>query len=581
MMAETPAPHLLWLEGVNFVETLADTTTLSVIRGASLALLDAPAPALVFLQARNATYELIFGGASIALFRATTTAAGIERDAEALLLHLHGLGETPDDTGATPPFAHLRFVAGTAPDDGAATGPALAQGAARRAQLAGWLPRRKSEAGTLRQCLFSQQRVAETTLTLREDHAARYGAQDGKVLVSKSALARWHYGREERQRFYHRHQGLSARLGTLIVTDNLQDMVALEPHQKDPKQDRYDRYVNGLPLALLGKLALVYADGNDFTAIRREMGGTPEALGVFSERVKTVVMEGLAAAFGAVADHANGSHCRAAVFHDAGEEKEKRLEQLRFETLLYGGDEIAFVAPAWFGLAMAAAFFEAVKGATLQWNGGEWPLTFSMGIALAPVKMPIRASYELAEALSKSAKPAAKDEGADIPAAERRCNRLAIHAFESVEPPGNGLTALRRGLFGDTRQERRDDAGRLWTAQHPLLALDGDGFEEAMAAFATLKKDRAVPRSQLFRMLRAAQWPQRGPTGFGAHRALGDPQANEKAAEVFKDYLDGPGRGATLTGWAERLKDPAQAAMAAWLMTHLWDYVAPLEGLRA
>ncbi len=585
-MASTPAPSLLWLEGVNFAETLDDTTTLSVIRGASLALLAAPGPALDFLRGRDPGYECVFAGASIALFRAPRTEAAIRDDAAALLAHLHEFGPDPDRTGQTPPLAHLRFVAGTAADDGTASGPALAQGRARSAQLGGHLPRRATQAGRLGPCLFSQQRVAERVLHLRRDHAERFGATEGGVPISNSALARWHYGRHQRQEFYRARPALRGLLGAFCVTDNLQDMVDLRGHRQDQQPQRYGRYRQALPFALFDKLAVIYADGNGFGGIRKAMGGTPDALRDFSRQADAVLEQGLAAAFGVVARHATGHHHPAAVFHDAGETEADRREQLRFETLLYGGDEIAFVAPVWFGLAMAAAFFTAVEGREVTWQQDgkthRAPLTFSMGVALVSVSMPIRASYNLAKDLSEGCKPAPEEADARIPDAERWRNRLAIHAFESIEPPGNGLAALRASLFGGTRSTHCDAAGRTYSLAHPLLALDGASFAERLAGFAALKASVAVPRSQLFRMLGAAHWPQRSAAGLGRQRQLGDPGANEAAATLFKAYLAGAGAaGDAQGGWAACLADETQAAMAAWLMTHLWDYTAPLDGIPA
>ncbi|WP_137177018.1 hypothetical protein [Roseomonas sp. AR75] len=556
-----PTHHLLWLEGVDFAETLEDTTTLSVIRGSSLTLLAAAGPALTFLSGRHPDYECVFGGASIALFRAPVGQQQIAADATALIQHLHTSGVAPDTSGRTPPFAHLRFVVGTAVDDGTGAGPALAQGCARRMQLAGTVPRRPSVAGQHGPCLFSQQRVGDTTLNLRGDHAARFDpaadpeAHTQAVRISTSALARWHYGRVQRQAFYRTRRPLAETLGRLRVTDNFEDMISLRQARGQP--DDGQRFRQGLPLALLGKIAVVYADGNGFTKIRKAMGGGPDALRRFSRRADRVVRFALAAAMAEVAKTAAQSDLRAAaVFHDAKEAQPSERDQLRFETLLYGGDEICFVAPAWFALAMAAAFFETVKGRTI----GPHPLTFAMGIALAPVAMPIRASYDLAKSLADSTKGG----GA-------RRNSLAIHAFESVEPPGNGLQSLREGLFGETSQPGG--------GAHPLLALEGDRFAANLAAFAQLRRDASLPRSQLFRMMQAAQWPDRTDAGFSAGRKLNDPAANEAAASAFARYRSAAGRGVADQGWAALLADNRQAAMAAWLMTHLWDYVAPLENL--
>lgn len=558
--------HLIWLEGVDFDAHLEDTTNLSVIRGSSLGMLAAADFALALLQPHG--YSLVFGGASLALLRADVTAQAAEQHRDDLLAALHKANGSPDPTGDSPPFAHLRFVAGVAADDGTPKGPRLAQARARRMQLSGGLLRPAPIVGK-QECRFSGHRVGNHLLNLRKDHAASYNhqspAQDEATLweeawISTSALARWHYGRRQRQLFY---QGAGrGTIGQAVppdhgFTENLQHMVQLKA--QSPANPGADILLETLPLSLLGKIAVFYADGNGFGAIRDAFGGTPDALGSFARQADAVVQNGFAAALRCLtgpilAGQPDPVLRAAAVFHDRFEKRrDYHQDQLRFETLFYGGDEISFVAPAWFGLAMAAAFFEAVRGAKAKApDGTEHALTFKAGLALVPVKMPIRASYELAKDLAGKAR--------------RAGNGIAIHAFESMEPPPNGLAALREALFGSEEVT-------------PLLALDGDEFAENLARLGRAQRSGALPRSQLFKLLRAAQWPSRSGAGFITPRRLGNPEANKAAAKEYDTYSkkSDAADSTEAGGWLGWLKDNDKAAIAAWLLTHLWDYVDPLS----
>ncbi len=569
--------HLLWLEGIDFAEHLEDTTNLSVIRGASLALLEAAGAAMTFLNQRRGGYSLVFSGASLALFRGDVTADQAEQDGVALLDWLSRQRPTPPERDerkpARPPFGYLRFTIGTAADDGTAHGPSLAQARARLGQINGRLPRHPAPFGQ-QACAFSEQRVADPKLPLRlrGDHADSYRDRDtdapdrraksleaATVPVSLSAQARWRYGREQRQNFYTSRDALRERVPAgCSFTDNLQDMVDLWQPKDDTPGEHAETLRNTLKLSVLGKIAVFYADGNSFSDIRREMGGHPGALQRFSKKADDVVKAGVAAALGVVSAGAREPRSsplwQASLFHDRGGWNEAKSDQLRFETLLYGGDEICIVAPAWFGLAMAEAFFQALDGAAVELPGGESrPLHFKGGLALVPVKMPIRSSFHLAKALADGAK-------------RKERSTLAIHAFEGIEPPANGLSRLREQLFGAFPGQA--DA---------LLALDAARFGEGLRALARTKYERLLPRSQLMNFLQAAQFPARDAMGFDKPVALNAPAANLRAKAAYDAYHDS----AEHEGWLALLNNEDSAAMAAWLATHLWDYADPLAPLRA
>jgi len=579
---------LLWLEGVDFDETLFDTNHLSVLRGGSLALLAAASEAQWFLEQSLKGVEPVFGAASLALFRLPCDVAAARSLRDALLRHLHNTGVDVeairraarrqfDPTQLLPPFAYMRFVAGVAEETGTATAPRLAQAEARVMQMQGTAPRRASTPA-IENCRFSLHAAADSTLELKPDHAAKYGVvatgdTNATVPVSRAVAARWYYGRRQRQLFYRDSEIVGEAVGKLIseghsFTDNLQDMIDLgcspefSKRQEAVAKGNHDlaewlgaaqKLHEALPRAVRGKMAVLYADGNEFTAIRTQMGGNSDALKQFSDAAKPTMQKMLAAVVNVVAagaqDGATTTQQVAARYYDFPEEGNSDgifPQQLRFETLLYGGDEVCFVVPAWFGLAMAKAFFEVVKGAEVAGH----PLTFKAGLVFAPVKMPIRVARGLAKDLADSVK-------------QGRSNRLGIHAFESVEPPANGLMTLRKGLFGEALSE----------SAKAQLAIDGDMFAETgLDNLIHITGDDGFPRSQLFRLLRGAQWMDKEGRKAATPRKLGDPDAGDMAHELLKDYGKPPDG-----FWGAALDDPKASAVAAWAITHLWDYVAPVD----
>lgn len=599
---------LIWLEGVNFAEHLDDTQHLSVIRGGSLALLATGDEGLRFLTEKYSELapSPVFTGASQALFRLNADEIGANGAAKALLDHLHSeklQGYDPDKISAAarnaakpplpPPFPHLAFVAGVAPDDGTRLGPQLAQARARVQQLQGGLPRRAS-ANASHDCKLSGHKVGDITLTFSAEHAAKYNITDkplqdkngGKqpVSISKSAAARWHYGRAARQRFYAETDGcqiakalkeLGHSLEGRSFTENLQDMLDLNyetpADESTPPAIKAAAKVlrDGLPLALRGKLAVFYADGNGFGAIRDALGGTPEALKTFSDGVRPVMHKAIAALLGVVMAHHRSPIevlRQAGVYHDADSFMRAQAglleDQIRFETLLYGGDEIGFVAPSWFGLAMAEAFFAAVKGEMLQGHA----LTFKAGLVFAPGKMPIAASRALAKKLADTVQDGA-------------ANRLGIQAFESVEPPAGGLSGMRHALFGEVHLNNANTA--QGKPRHPganWLALDGDRFGETLDELRTATGTGAgsIPRSQLYRALRIGQWQKSANEQRKVSRALGEAEANQRVADIFKAYFAGPADDSGDRPFRAALQDPHSAALCAWLISHVWDYVDPV-----
>jgi hypothetical protein len=593
----------LWLEGVDFDATLTDTNDLSTIRGGSFTLLDAfdddpesavPWRLLPKLHRASGVKEarLVFSGASQGLFRfegdatAATAAVRVLQD----FVAAHGLEPKTVERGDALPLAHMRWVIGCAPIEGTgeqAEAAALrtAHFRARRAQMEDMSARRPAVPAH-KICRLSRSRSAETEIRMPADQAKDYGVDtsqpdaDGKVAVpfSTSVKARKAVGRYARRRFHQDRLDWPPELREKFgFVDHFQQMIA-DP-DVDPKNPTMREAVSG-------KLAVFYADGNDFTKIRTAMGGGPETFKRFSEKAaglqKAMLERVVDDTLVALAGDPDPQVWRLAAterLHEPDEDEGRSGKRwLRFETLLYGGDEICWVAPAWLGLLLAARTFQAIGDATIadphtvDRQTGEakrHPLTIKAGLVFAPVKMPIATARALAKDLADSVKCGTT-------------NRLGIHALESVEPPMGGLAALRARLIGDKGdedQEPADERERAIRTAHRALALDGDAFPALVEKISALKCDGRLPRSQLYRLLRAAaraDVPADQPP-----RRLGDPAAGKRAHLIFERYC----RGAESDAGEDdllllRSGDPGAprsdlTAVNAWFLTHVWDYVDP------
>lgn len=595
----------LWLEGVDFAEFIDDTNQIAVIRGASLALLAAGEEAEGWLKRNQPALapEKIFSGASLSLFRLACDESGGEAVAAALRRHLADSGlNVLDVKQPVTPFAYLRFVTGVATDDGTPAAIRRAHARARHAQAHGVYhpPARLETHETNRfMCAMSRSRQADCYMRLTEDQVATYGANVGRRIerdadafrlpVSRSVAARRYYGRKAREEFFARRKGTigfdAARFG---FVNDLHEMVDLAPLADDLSSDREEMtfalreagqtaeqaWREAPRETVRNKLAVFHVDGNDFTAIRDAMGGSAAALREFDEQVTALLERKVLAGFmRRLQAHADAPDVwtpipRLRALHGSvyrrpdtePDDPDPQNNRLRFELLLYGGDEMAFILPAWLGLEFAGLFFDAVADAHILWNGKRYDLRFKMGLAFVNYKMPIREARNLAYGLCDIAKT--KDR-----------NTIAIQAFESIEPPANGLGDVRSGLFGD------EPVSPKQTVAHAVM--DADRLAETVAGLMAFKRAGAA-RSQLYGMLRAAQWtPVRGRAGTRhVSGKLGAPGVNAKAAGYFEDYarrmLAQARPEPALAALFARLQVKETAAMEAWLATHLYDYVDPL-----
>jgi hypothetical protein len=202
-----------------------------------------------------------------------------------------------------------------------------------------------------------------------------------------------------------------------------------------------------------------------------------------------------------------------------GEIAWKNGDEMRIETLLWGGDEVIWVVPAWTGLAFLQEFFAHV----VSWPKlGGAKLTFSAGVVFCNHKSPIHAVRDLADDLCKKVKDWRKELPED--------NMFGYQVLESFD--------------------------RVADVQIENSSLT---CEELTVLTAEMPQIRTyVPRRKLHELIQAIY--------------RGDVEAANRAEKGALRYLDPvhPVIANSLRGNTRRWR----------IVCDLWDYLAPEEGGR-
>lgn len=586
----TTPTYLLRVEGVNFDRTLFDTNDLSTIRGGSLALLKL---GLAVEAALKGWAEVVpvYAGASQGAFTFTRDGAPAEVIAEARrrvvetlasrTAEIHDPLDVEVRGDRLPPRRPIPFSTLTFVVDVVAV--AAAPGATRSAALEAALDRAEALNHTRQHRQWTVDPVAAGGAGRADDldgirpaveriEIRGGGGPTTKQWLSRSVLDRRDYGRRARQTFYRSELGSTwtdvlgpphgERFG---FTDSFEEIRA------DPPEP------GALAESSRTKIAVVYADGNAFGDTRRAL--TPSEgrtrAQIFSERLGDLrrrLLTRILRWYVVPSDERGRSPYLARNGGDLN---------LRFETLLWGGDEMTFVLPSWLAVDFVTAFFEA----TADWRIGERPLTHAVGVAVGHHKTPIRQLGHIAKEAAELAKvafarPTAADEA---PRSDRvPPNTVTFEIFESIAAPDVWLGAHRAGVFA-TKPD--------WDTQIALarrIAFDGGTFAalvDRMAGLAGHGRTEAFPRSQLYaalRSLRAAGLDQTSP------------DADDRVATDLATWARRMGRDeeAVIAGLrlARAPDTDREAGTAAGgraglaldiaLLVQLWDYVHPLGDRR-
>lgn len=542
--------QFILVEGINLYANLYDTHQLSVIRGTSFLFKDA----IRYIgQHFEKQLKPISTGASSGLFLLKENAT---KSVEAIAADIKQELQTEGD------FRYLTFgIVCTEQDDlQAAKEQLIAQLRFQQLQQLQILPDLNPGAEP---CSLSGSRIASSGQPKLK----------GKP-VAASIFQRWRYGRNKKYSYYSEliadtdtgkiDPELEQRLKDYRFANNVEILCA-DPNQPLDRNDEPTRTDQPLMYPKLArKMALVYIDGNKFGDHQRnfiqQQTDQIDAQQKFDGHIKDSRNRFLSEI---VRDLAANER-------EAGEnpldDEFEQAKVLRLETLLWGGDEMTFIMPAWEGFDFLQRFF------AFDWtlpSPDSTPLTHSVGIVFCQAKTPVRIIDKLARQLVDRVK-----------AHDRSRNGWDYLVLESVDYPTNETLD---GYFADRYQPI---LAKLRPC--PLPAIGNWNASKTQLQDFLLK--RFISRGQLYQIVSTIkQTPLGTPTVDGwaevlklenAELFLANPQeqAEKRMYEVSKEEnkKDLANLKQYACNWFGLDMDCPRER--AWLWIHLlelWDYLIP------
>jgi hypothetical protein len=451
----TTMDHFILLEAVNLYAAAFDTDQLSVIRGSSFILKEAIGH--IEHQFKDRIVSLTTG-ASSGLF----LVAGAE-DAV-------GLCDDIVDTLNRRPYHHFTFLV----EHCAAADPLQA-----KEQLRAQIRFRQMASLTLALDRFDATHTRRNQPCELEGRRIAARETNRKVQIrgenkdrrlSLSIHDRLLHGRGKRQDHYF-HESLpeaTEKLKNYTFTDDLESL------SDNPDYPLLNR-----------KIAVVYIDGNRFGAIQREMLEQARQAGrdlVESQRSFDQTLRELRLEFlhDLLLGMISGQGTR---FPDATTVTLEGKKAIRFETLLWGGDEMLFVMPAWIGFEFIQYFFEK----TAHWETPEGrQLTHAAGIVFCHAKSPIRIIRRIAQSIADTMKESLGD--------EREKNFWDYMVLESIDYP----TTDDIGHFNRLRYEK-------WATNRKSYLTPLSDWPQSKDQFTQQIAKESISRRQFYRILNATE----------------------------------------------------------------------------
>jgi hypothetical protein len=471
--------YLLRVEGVNLANVIDDTDQLSVRRGGGLMVLNVATELKELLpQEVGSRLRPIATGASIGLFEfeaagddeqkqhddAARVRQAVDEFLKAGCLSFHRLLKDHkfEENESQLPLKHGTFVVDIVGVD-EERGETLPSWEQQAEQLAVAKNRwRQLQQPTMsldglwdqgmEPCTLDRTRVANSTCDLPEHPQAP---------VAKSCRTRREYGRGARQQFYQTelademkaNSRVASILGSAYFTDDLKQLSG------KPGEGTFD-----VPDQLVDKIAVFYVDGNKFGQRGRD---------IFRKRGA----EGFREWSAALRAHHRKLLAGLLTLAESSPETWKNGDEYRIETLLWGGDEIVWVVPAWQGWTVAKWFFSQPHA--FQVAGQREELTYACGLVFCHAKAPIKNTTALAHKLGDLAK-----------AARPGVHSLAYEVLESFDD-----------VSGDLEEHRQ----RFLPAGTPVgeLVIDPTKLDGCWDLLTSIRNSTDLPIRQLYRLCAA------------------------------------------------------------------------------
>lgn len=468
--------YFLRMEGVNLANVVGDTQDLSTIRGGGLLLLDAIKEADQIIPG----LEALSSGASTGMF--SFEAANSEKAKEFRDLLMNHFNDHVQ-------YRHCTFVIDVMESTGDFVHDREALIAANRL--------RQIQSPSLAIPAKDNRCISPCAVDLVRPEACdtKHYGQNG-LRISESVYQRRKYGSDKKQRFYKEETGLSGLPSFVTDLGSLScDMSKGNLHNK---------------------LAVIYLDGNGFGKLQSACR-TPDELKTFDREIKEKRREFLKALF-------EEKICRVEDWLFRNENT--GAKELRFEILLWGGDEMILVVPAWKGWETLQFFYQKTE----DWKHGDQKLFHGGGLVFCHHKAHIHRITALARELGELAK-------------YDRNRSLFVHkSLESFDHIGQSAER-----YFENSAERY-----LGKKDFQQFVLEGRHMSDIAKHISTLKRAE-FPRSRIYRYLKETHGGLHADAADTISSAI-DECSCQDAARVLPELLNGD--------------------IMQWLhVAELWDYI--------
>ena len=485
--------HLLRIEGVNLTNVLDDTSEISIRRAAGLMLREAVTK--INSPRELSMLERISTGASIGLYSFTS------EDPEAIQQ------QVTDSLNTTYPY--LTFVVDTEPYTNKnfkqAHEKIIAKNRFRQFQQSTiHTPKIIDQPSSNGCCEMSQLHPIDSIPEKVKDKN-----------VSASSRERFKQGRKLRQQFYQQELGLSPS-DNYHFTDDLTELTKADSHTQN--------FSN-----LNDKMAVIYLDGNSFGKHQKACN-TAQQLHQFDQTNQQYRKDFL----------------KALIVKANKDPEMKNGNNIRLETLLWGGDEMILVIPAWKGFETIQFFYEYSK----QWNYNGKALTYAGGIVFCQHKTPILQVIKSAKELAEITK---KRQGG------RENNYFNYLVLESIDYPTQSIE-------------------QFWTLRYGKQTLTHlTPLEPRTVHSEIVNQLESLPRGALFDI--GQHWIE--------HWKSDNPQDNKQLEQRINRFKEVDGNAyqqllddilPLLTPTHADTEETQHYLNPAWLhLVELWDYIAPIN----
>ncbi len=295
--------------------------------------------------------------------------------------------------------------------------------------------------------------------------------------LSHSVLRRWDYGKDLKQTYYFQENENLKELKQYNFSENFEDLADNKAYSK-----------------LNGKIAVIYIDGNRFSQIQKKIlqdtqsakEDLVKAQEGFDKTIQNNRSELLLGLLLAMIDVNSESGFK----HSIQLQENRKI--LRLETLLWGGDEMLFVLPAWLGFELIHYFFDKTK----DWKIDEQSLTHAAGMVFCSAKTPIRNIQELAKSLADTLKEVEATQSLNNKSG-RDQNAWSYIILESIDYPTNSnIDDFNKKHYGSLANTK------------PKLIPASDNWNIHQPTVNKLFNSGILSRRQLYRIVQAITAPE-------------------------------------------------------------------------